>query len=379
MKPLDIKTFTSLKRSNIYIWSAYDRLALSHSDSHMQVLSDKVRECGDVLTFKEFETGQTVFYQAFFCKQRFCMLCQELDFRKRLLSLDLVIRYLSHCTPKGRFLFGTLTVRDIFPEDLSKAIKDLGSAWSILQKRLYRLRLASRDPYFLGFDTVLEITYHSKSGRIVYHPHLHFIAHTSPGYMPIVPSKSGKTSHAAYHYDYLPDGSRVRVYDDQLSVYDLRRMWAEICEGYELFSGSYIVHLELCGSDRLLQRSLEKDKQLSRSNVDKGSSLALSTELVKQGKYDFSKALSEYAGKGVTKLHGLIKDPEPLFDLTYALHGVRCFRPSGSFRKAFKLIGDPDFNKAVRFDPDKMCIDAKYVILTYIYSLRDKKYHLVDE
>lgn len=377
MKPLDLKTFTALKHKSYPVISAYNRLGIS--DPVMSEYAYKVLTCGDVLTFKEFqETAETRFYQAFFCKSRFCPLCSEITMRKNLLSLDLIIRFLAHKTPKGRFLFGTLTVNDILPESLAQSVKDLGSAWSILQKRLYRLKLSNARPYFLGFHCVLEITYHYKRGQLVFHPHLHFIAHTDPGYLPIVQSKSGRSAHAAYHYEYPGCGKRFRVYDDQLSVYQLRHMWWQICRQFDLFSGSRIVHLELCGSDRLLQRDLAKNKQLSISSIDRSSSLALAQELVKQGKYDFAKSLVEYADKGVTKLHGLKDDPMPLYWLTYALKGIRVFRPSGSFRDAYKKFGDPEFNAALRLDPDKFCIDAKYVILTYIYSHKRRVYELQD-
>lgn len=374
--PLSPQLFGKLKRQSSFIWKAYEINNKLFCSDLMARKAALVKDCASVVTFKEYESGECLFHQAFFCKDRFCSLCSELRFRSDLFNLDSVIRYLAHVFPKSRYLFITLTVKDILPDDLCHAVSDLGRAWSLLQKRLYRLKLSTGDPFFLGFHSVLEITYNFKKDGLVFHPHLHIIAQTSPGYLPIVKSKSGKSSHAVYHYEYFDDGSRARIYDDQLSKFQLEEAWRDICSGFPLFDGSHIVHIELCGSDRLLRKQLEKDGVCSKSFVP-NHALGLAEELVKGNRYDFSKKLVDYCSKGVTKLHDLEQHPEPLYYMSKALRGCRVFRPSGSFRSAFKLLGTPDFPEALRLS-DRVSPEGAFVILIYIFSYKTLSYELQD-
>lgn len=376
LKPLDISLFNRLKKKSLIISSAYEKL-LSYS-SVMGSYSEKVRDCAEVVIFASDNSGRREFYKSFFCKNKFCPLCSEMQFRTNFNNLDSCIRLIARKNPKSRFVFGTLTVVDILPEDLYQAIRDLGSAWIILQKRLFRLKLSSGDSMFLGFDTCLEVTYKYVDGQLWFHPHLHFIAVTGAGYLPLVRSASGKTYHAKYHIDYLSDGSRVRVYEDQLQHKTLSDMWSEICDGFDLLSGSYIVHLKLCGLDRLLAKQVSGSVEVASDQL--ASSSGLSLELTKQGRFDsdhpVDTLLVEYASKVITKFEDLLNRPEPLYYLTVALKGVRIFRPSGVFRKSFKdLKLSPDINKVREHDLDKKTL----YYMTYIYNYHSCSYDLQDE
>ena len=82
-----------------------------------------IRDCGDILTFKVNLTKQeSKLHQAFFCKNKFCPICARR--RSKLLAYQtsrVVDRILAE-DPTARFLFLTLTTKNVSGSEVSKEV-----------------------------------------------------------------------------------------------------------------------------------------------------------------------------------------------------------------------------------------------------------------
>lgn len=128
---------------------------------------ERVRTCGDVLRFvKDPEEGLKL-YQAFFCKNRLCPMCNWRRSMKYSWQITQIIDKALEQYPNGRFLFLTLTVKNVPGRDLSQAIIDLNKSFH----RLFRRKKVTKN--MLGFVRSLEVTYNDE--RDDYHPHIHVL------------------------------------------------------------------------------------------------------------------------------------------------------------------------------------------------------------
>jgi plasmid rolling circle replication initiator protein Rep len=107
-------------------------------------------------------------HTANFCRERLCPMCA---WRRSLKIFANISEIINHLNNKYRFLFLTLTVRNVQGSDLSSTIDRMNDAI----KRMFRyLRVVK------GYVRVLEITRNSKDGS--YHPHLHMVLAVLPSY-----------------------------------------------------------------------------------------------------------------------------------------------------------------------------------------------------
>lgn len=102
-----------------------------------------------------------------FCDLRLCPMCNA---RKAKRAAVLLSRVLNECERRRRgvrFLFLTLTVRNVEGAELGAAISDLCKAWARLMDNSRILRA------FVGWFRAIEITRNAEDGT--YHPHIHAI------------------------------------------------------------------------------------------------------------------------------------------------------------------------------------------------------------
>lgn len=121
----------------------------------------KVHDCGSWL---EFTVGPDTkkLSHAYFCKDRLCPMC---NWRRSLKVFGQISRILQHTGDDYRYLFLTLTVRNVEGSALSDTITRMFKAWDkILHSKFYK-------SCYLGAIRVLEVTYNQKADT--YHPHLH--------------------------------------------------------------------------------------------------------------------------------------------------------------------------------------------------------------
>lgn len=154
-------------------------IAESEQEEHIkQKLENKaqtVRTCGNVLEFRREADGKHMrLFRAFFCKDRLCAMCQwrrqlKVTYQMRKTIEKALIEY-----PGSRFLFLTLTVKNVKGDDLRKTLQAMNKGF----RNMIRWKKVSVD--LLGFVRSAEVTVNKKT--MMYHPHLHILLMVRPSY-----------------------------------------------------------------------------------------------------------------------------------------------------------------------------------------------------
>lgn len=153
----------SLKLADIY-------RSLNYRDS----LVDRVETCGDTLRFIRREDGSLRLYQAYFCKNKLCPMCNWRRSMKYSYQTSQIVDEAIKEQPKGRFLFLTLTVKNVPGEELNDTISQLTKSFDRLFKR------AKVQKNLIGFLRSVEVTHNEKENN--YHPHIHVLMMVKPNY-----------------------------------------------------------------------------------------------------------------------------------------------------------------------------------------------------
>lgn len=203
------------KRESEYLAESYERLGKR----------EKAERCACCGCFLRFEVCPSGHYKrlagAHFCKDRLCPMCAW----RRSLMLSMQIRKVAHVAnerEKLRWLFLTLTVRNVEGDSLSSMIDELFASWK---------RLANRKVFkekVVGWFRALEVTRNSdrNSGSFdTYHPHFHVLLAVRPSYF-----SRGYVTHndwtslwkSALGVDYTPivDIRRVKPKDKPMEFMD---------------------------------------------------------------------------------------------------------------------------------------------------------------
>lgn len=156
------------KSSNLRFSNRLEKLDYKKS------IVERVQSCGDVLKFVKDPFQGLKLYQAFFCKNRLCPLCNWRRSMKYSWQAKQIIDKALEQYPTGRFLFLTLTIKNVSGYALSEAIKEMNKSFD----RLFRRKKVKKN--MLGFIRALEVTYSDKNGN--YHPHIHVLLMVKPTY-----------------------------------------------------------------------------------------------------------------------------------------------------------------------------------------------------
>lgn len=135
-----------------------------------------VRDCGNYLEFVRDPKNKRhmVLARAFFCKDRFCALCQWRRLLKVTFQMTRTIEQSLINHPTSRFLFLTLTVKDVKGDEIRTSIRAMNEAFSRMMK------WKQLKPLVLGFVRSTEITVNRKT--MMYHPHLHVLLQVKSSY-----------------------------------------------------------------------------------------------------------------------------------------------------------------------------------------------------
>lgn len=133
-----------------------------------------VYQCAEVLKFQQIETGQLKLKQTWFCKNKLCPICNWRRSMKYAWQTEQIVNEAIIREPKGRFLFLTLTIKNVEGKDLEETMKGLTKAFD----RLFRRAKVKKN--LLGYLRSLEITLNEETG--LYHPHLHILLFVSASY-----------------------------------------------------------------------------------------------------------------------------------------------------------------------------------------------------
>lgn len=137
--------------------------------------ADRVKECADILQFIKNEEGRLKLHQTWFCGSRLCPIC---NWRKSLKHSNQVIQIVNEAVkrnPKGRFLFWTLTTKNVFAgKELNTEISKMNKAFDLMMK--YKKIKKN----MLGYLKATEVTVNSKDGS--YNQHLHILVFVKSSY-----------------------------------------------------------------------------------------------------------------------------------------------------------------------------------------------------
>lgn len=134
--------------------------------------AQRTLNCATWLQFYAMENGEKQLMSANFCQLRLCPMCTARRARRAAYKLSKVLDKVEAGHPGVKFLFLTLTIRNVDGPDLGNAIGQLTKAWNKLTKH----RQVERSVQ--GWFRAIEITRKGKG----YHPHLHAILAVSPEY-----------------------------------------------------------------------------------------------------------------------------------------------------------------------------------------------------
>uniref|UniRef100_UPI003F691352 protein rep n=1 Tax=Streptococcus pluranimalium TaxID=82348 RepID=UPI003F691352 len=135
-------------------------------------LIERLSSCGEVLKFIQLEDGSLKLYQAYFCKNKLCPMCNWRRSMKYSYQSSRIVDEAIKQEPKARFLFLTLTVRNVKGEDLNKTLTSLTQSFD----RLFRRAKVKKN--LLGYLRSIEVTHNEKEKT--YHPHIHVLMMIRP-------------------------------------------------------------------------------------------------------------------------------------------------------------------------------------------------------
>lgn len=156
--------------SDIYakLYNEYER---EKGGSYYINKSERMYYCGSFLAYEVNERGEKRLIKANSCHVRLCPMCMWRRALKAYREMCIVYNYVQQETENSKFLFLTLTQRNVEAEKLGKELdRILYSFKGLMQRKEIK-------KFCLGFVRSLEITYNKKVDT--YHPHIHILIHTT--------------------------------------------------------------------------------------------------------------------------------------------------------------------------------------------------------
>ena len=160
-------------------WRGRKILSLKLADifkelQYKKTFVERVISCGDTLRFIKKQDGSLKLYQAYFCKNKLCPICNWRRSMKYSYQTSKIVDEAIKQEPKGHFLFLTLTVKNVEAKALNSTISQLTKSFDRLFKR------AKVQRNLLGYLRSVEVT-HNENDK-TYHPHIHVLMMVRPSY-----------------------------------------------------------------------------------------------------------------------------------------------------------------------------------------------------
>lgn len=207
---------------------------------------ESVYQCAEVLRFQEQEDSSLKLYQAWFCKNRQCPICNWRRSLKYSAQISKIIDKAIQKYQKSNFLFLTLTQKNCVGEELDKTLKEMHKSFNLL------MRYAKVKKNLLGFVRATEVSYNTI--REDYHPHMHVLLMVSNTYFKnkknyITQEEWVQLWQRAMKLDYEPSVDIRRVYDkkgkgivsaiQETAKYPVKPMDIEVTDENELLQVTY--------------------------------------------------------------------------------------------------------------------------------------------
>lgn len=145
----------------------------------------RVTTCGSYLEFKRHNDGTLKLHDANFCKVRLCPMCAWRRSIKVYGQTSKIMDYLEE-SKEYRYIFVTLTVKNVSGEELSSELDKLFAAYKKMTERREFKRVSK------GWFRCLEVTHNWETNE--YHPHIHVIITVNKSYF----SSQNYLSHDAW-------------------------------------------------------------------------------------------------------------------------------------------------------------------------------------
>lgn len=277
--------------------------------------AEKIRNCGTFLRFAiPGDFGEKPFlWQASFCKDRLCSLC---GWRRSLKVYSQISQVMDVIQNDYRFIFVTLTLRNVDDEHLIDAINYLQKAWHLFLT--YKEPRAS----FRGYFKALEITKNPGLIGMEYHPHLHII--------------------------FAVDKKNYFQGDEYISFDRLRTLWQKA------LGVQYAPMVNL--------------KAVKGKGTPDGKTISYVKAVCEVSKYTL-KSGDLFKGSHMDQLR-------TVRTLTQALRGRRLCSFGGIFKKTWQELKLPDPDEVELTDQDRIRSDVWYHIVNAVWEPKSKHYTL---
>lgn len=294
----DVKKQNNLKLAARYQMIAKKSTELSTSTDYYMRKYERLEQCSTYLEFRrEKSTRKYKLINTNLCRVRLCPLCAY----KRSLSVyhntaD-IIKYINEKYSRSKYLFLTLTIKNVPSSQLSNAIDDLTRGWQNLSKQK-RIK-----DVVLGTVRSIEITYNKRNNT--YHPHLHVLIHTTTdvyaGRNYISQAEFADRWQSAVGIDYQPviDVRRLRHNNGrevaEIAKYSVKPLEWDKCSESVIITLDEVLHkrhlLSLSGTMREAKRELKiadiEEKKEWLGNFDEGDKILFFYHFAKN-KYDIA-------------------------------------------------------------------------------------------
>lgn len=134
----------------------------------------KADRCADILTFARTDDGRLKLYQAWFCKDRLCSMCNWRRAMKFAVQISEILKTMQTRGIKGKPVFATFTLRNVAGDEISEAI----SHFSLSFQRLMKYKRVKS--YCIGTIRTTEVTYNDKADT--WHVHIHCLIWMTSSY-----------------------------------------------------------------------------------------------------------------------------------------------------------------------------------------------------
>lgn len=136
--------------------------------------ADRTNRCADILTFQKTEEGRLKLFQAWFCKDRLCPMCNWRRAMKFAYEIGEILNEMQRRKVTGKPIFLTPTMRNVKGEDIGRSLSHFALSFQRLMK--YKRVSACN----IGAIRTTELTYNSS--KDTYNIHVHCLIWMTPDY-----------------------------------------------------------------------------------------------------------------------------------------------------------------------------------------------------
>lgn len=319
-----------VKGGKVIDWRSHKMESLSLSDSFGRIgfenKAERVSHCGDLLEFKRYDSGDMNLHRANFCKVRLCPMCSWRRSLKIFGQVSNVMNYLTE-NYEYRYIFLTLTVKNVLGDKLSSELDILFKAFNLLTKRKEFKNVSQ------GWFRCLEVTHNWE--RDDYHPHFHMVVAVNKSYF-------------SYPKIYLSQHNWVELWKSCLGVDYDPIVWVETVKPNKGDANNFSK-----GVAEVAKYAVKSNDYLV--NIPKG----------KENDIDF-----------VNEAHAITDNIVSIID--FALRNRRLVAHGGKFKEVHKLLNldDVENGDLVNTDnDDSIRDDLGYIIVKYRWNCGYKDYY----